>query len=275
MKNLKILTIAVLTPLVIGFTSCDKDDDTMAAGKGTFNISMTDAPADYSSLDVNIESVTAFNSNTNEWVELNGKAQAVQVLELTNGEKTTIANNSNVEAGLYTKLKIKFTDQNQVGVTSNSTSTSNSTATESKFNLTFDNANDKEVIIDITQEVSANQEARILVDFNAAKSVKESNNGNDKVYTFKPEITVLANSETEIAGHIEGGENVVVYIENGTDVRSTYPDENGDYKFIGVFEGDYTLKIAGSNANEEEEIMYEENNINVSAETTATINIIL
>ena len=119
MKTLSKISVVALGAMV-AFASCKKDESIdnsstpgNTSGNKSMKVRMTDNPGNYQALDVEITSITAYNSSTGDWVELNGNAQTVSVLELTNGEEDEIAFKSNLDAGVYTKVKMKFSQKNE------------------------------------------------------------------------------------------------------------------------------------------------------------------
>ena len=113
MKKIKIASKLIVALLVIVVSACDKKDAvTNPAGQSnSFTIKMTDNPADYTALQVDIERVEAYLQG-HGWVELSDHPQVVSVLDLTNGNEITIAQQSGISSGLYTALALYIGNDN-------------------------------------------------------------------------------------------------------------------------------------------------------------------
>src|SRR6185503_14203542 len=141
--------------LVIFVAACEKDATKNPATdqSNSFTIKMTDAPADYSALQVEITGVEAYLEGSG-WVSLSDQSQIVSVLELTNGNSITIASESGLEAGLYSALALYIGNQNSLVIDAN--------GNQQSFAL----EGGQRVEFDINQQLSATSHAEVLLDFN-------------------------------------------------------------------------------------------------------------
>ncbi len=245
MKLFKTLSIVAIGA-ALSLTSCKKDEapspnSSSQAGDQSFKVRMTDNPGNYSALDVEIVSISAMNSN-NEWVELNNSTQTVSVLELTNGKETTLAFKNNVDAGVYTKLKIKFSQNNRLTLNSFLSGGSSSSIINVGVNVGSTTDINEEVIIEIDESISSTTNADVLIDFNVAESVIE-NSGN---YMIDPVITVISDAQTGVKGEIENDTRAALKFEMSTNTEmsyTAYTDDEGNFMVRGMADGDYNLTV--------------------------------
>ncbi|MGE0562235.1 MAG: DUF4382 domain-containing protein [Flavobacteriales bacterium] len=242
MKTLK-LTSMVIASLLFVFTSCQKEDVSPSSGagssntqSGSFEVKMTDAPGNYAALDVQITGVDVYLENDG-WVSLNHEIQHVSVLKLTNGIETLLAYKGMAKVGTYSKLRITFGNENSLtfnGGTNVGGVSGNGSAT---VQLLWDGP--REVIIEIDEEVSANSEAEVLLDFQVVQSIKEV----AQQYIIDPVITEIKDATTGLRGQVQGVVNAAVIIKNGSNEVSTYLDASGNFLVRGLDEGVYDLIV--------------------------------
>ena len=242
MKTLKLISM-VIASLLFVFTSCQKDDvypssnsNSSSTESGTFKVKMTDAPGNYAALDVQITGIDAYLENDG-WVSLNNEIQHVSVLSLTNGVETLLAYKGMAKVGTYSKLRITFGNDNTLtlsgslgvgGVSSNGSAT---------VQLLWDGP--REVIIEINEQIFANSEAEVLLDFQVVQSIKET----AQQYFIDPVITEIKDANTGLRGEVQGTANAAVIITNGLTKLSTYVDASGNFLIRGVDEGVYDLVV--------------------------------
>lgn len=244
MKTLRKIAALTLGASLL-LTSCNKEDDSFQITNNpnqSMQVRMTDNPGNYASLDVEITSVSAYNSDSGEWIELNGNAQTVSVLELTNGEETQLAFRKDLKAGLYTKLKIEFSQNNQLVLNSTASAGTSFTQINVGLNVNQSSTVNETVILEINEEISSTAGASILVDFNVLESVIEDNGS----YMIDPHLTVIRDESTGAQGHIESDIRAALeFTPNGSAgaVYTAYTDENGRFMVRGMADGTYDLHI--------------------------------
>ena len=126
MKQISLLLTFALTMLV-GFTSCDSTNSN--GGTGTMEVTMTDAPANYDSVQVTINEVRVRQENDNDskadetdgeseedgWVTISDQQMTVNLLDLTNGSQVSLGSQE-LEAGAYSQIRLVLGDENTVTV---------------------------------------------------------------------------------------------------------------------------------------------------------------
>lgn len=220
----------------IMFQSCKKDnvepiqpaDNT----KGAMSVKMTDAPGDFEALDVEIIKVEAYLQNQG-WVTLNSESHMVSVLDLTNGVSTSLASSTNVSAGLYSKIRLTFGNQNTlwlgIGLGGN------------QIALNFASNTEQQVEIQVDEQVEAGATTEILLDFNAAQSIIEAGN----TYLLQPVISEIEDPSTGAYGQVQGAARASVTLSDGERTFSTYIAANGSFKLQGMADGTYDIVISG------------------------------
>ena len=234
MKARTLIIPALLIPAFL-WTSCQKDEPNEPAQAREFKVRMTDAPGDYTALNVQVISVDAYHED-GDWVNLSNETHALNILDLTNGEEKIIAE-KNVKAGIYSKLRITFAQEANIKVTEASDIGSNGTTISSVYDLHWNGP--AEVTLDIAEKVNLVSGANVLVDFNVAASVEEV----DGNYYLDPFITVVDDEGTGIKGDVDGSAHAVVMLIRGEEVYSTYTDISGKFIMRGVPQGVYDLLV--------------------------------
>lgn len=215
----------------VGFTmqACKKNKD---AAQGKMEVRMTDSPGDFVALNVQIMKIEAYMDNSG-WVVLNETTKEVNVLDLTNGAEVTISSATNVQPGLYTKLRLTFSGQSSLTI--------NGASGPNTVDLSFNSNYSHQVEIPIHCQVNSGITASVLLDFNVALSIKE-NNGQ---YEMNPVLAEIVDPNTGVQGHLEGTTQAAVTLSNGGKSFSTYVNKNGYFMIRGVPDGTYLLKIEG------------------------------
>lgn len=230
-RKFSVLALAI-PAFAIALSSCESKEEAASMQGGNFKVRMTDSPADFEALDVEIAEVEVY-SETSGWVELSSESQFVDVLSLTNGSEAEIGFASGLEAGHYTQLRITFGNDNNLSVMAGADLGGLSSL------LTLDLAlqDSHQVVIEIDEQISSENSADILLDFNVAASVIQQ--GND--YILDPVMTEIHNAETGIQGEVEGAANAYIMVTDGQNSFSTYVDAQGRFLLRGMASGTYNL----------------------------------
>ena len=215
----------------VGFTmqACKKNKE---VAQGKMEVRMTDSPGDFVALNVQIMKIEAYLDNSG-WVILNETTKEINVLDLTNGAEVTISSATNVQPGLYTKLRLTFSGESSLTI--------NGASGPNTVGLSFNSNYSHQVEIPIHCQVNSGITSSVLLDFNVALSVKQNNDG----YELNPVVTEIANPDTGIQGHLDGTTQAAVILSNESNSFSTYVNKNGYFMIRGVPDGTYLLKIEG------------------------------
>ena len=226
--------IGVLLLLMTVISACD-DQET---GNARLVVKLTDAPADYQEVNVDIQSVevnVSQNGNGSGWTSLDNSNPGVyNLLELTNGLSVVLAD-AELPAGYISQIRLILGDNNTLKMDEMVHDLSTPSAQQSGLKLKINTT----LIAGITYE--------ILLDFDAARSVVEA--GNSGKYNLKPVIRAVAEAQDgAISGIVLPLEaKPVVYAIQGQDtVTSAYTDGGGKFLLQGLDAGNYTVGIEPS-----------------------------
>lgn len=223
-RTLLILSVIALTVCGI-FSSCSKDSD--EKGMAKVNVHLTDGPADYDAIFIDVQSVE-IHSDVSGWVSVAPVVPGVyNLLDFSNGLDTLLCT-ANLPVGHISQMRLVLGNNNSIIV--NGVSHPLATPSAQQSGLKFN----------IHQELVANGSYDIWIDFDAAKSIVEQGNGG---YSLKPVIrTYTALTNGKIKGFVlPVTAEAVVYAIHGTDTFSAIPAADGHYMFCGLPEGTYNL----------------------------------
>ena len=178
MKNLNLKSLLTLLVVLLVTVSCAKKDQT-----GKITVKMTDAPADFTQVNVEIKEVWVhYNGNdggVNGWVQLNTNAGVYNLLELQNDVTTVIANQSELAAGSINQMRLILGENNYAVTAEN--------GLEINYALLLSSQDQTGLKINVNSDIKANQTLQIVVDFDAAASIVVQGNGE---FRLKPVIHV-------------------------------------------------------------------------------------
>lgn len=235
MKQLTIL-LSMIFALFVGFTACDSASDD--GGTGTVEVVMTDAPANYGSVNITVNSVRIhrnFYAETDSaeadedgWITITDKPMTVNLLDLTNGNQILLGSEE-LEAGTYSQVRFILGDNNTVTVDGET------------YDLQTPSAQQSGLKLNVHAEVEENATYILLVDFDAARSVVQQGTGE---YLLKPVLRAVNLAETgSVAGSVQPVDfrTKVIALAGNDTITTTITNENGDYKIIGLTEGLYDI----------------------------------
>jgi hypothetical protein len=239
MKQISLL-LSIVFALFVGFTACDSTGSD--GGTGTMEIVMTDAPANYDSVNVTINSVrvhkkTDADTDSTEsddeaeedgWITITDEQMKVNLLELTNGNQVMLGSEE-LKAGNYSQVRFILGDDNTVTVDGQTHSLQTPSAQQSGLKL------------NVNAEVEENTTYTLLIDFDAARSIVRKGNGG---YLLKPVLRAVNLAETgSISGNVQPTDfnTHVLAITDEDTIGSTITAENGDFKIMGLTEGTYNV----------------------------------
>jgi len=241
MKNqiLNISVISVLISILIFFTGCGLSGN---KDTGTFQVLLTDAPANYESVFVDIQEVRIHKSNSADdqdsgWITVQREPMVVDLIELTNGNVEFLGE-IDLEPGRYSQLRLILGDQNEVVINGES------------YPLTTPSAQQSGLKIQINTDIESGSAYTLLLDFDASKSVIKTGASNN--YMLKPVIRASRLEQSgQIAGTIQPANALPwVYAISGSDtLRSTKAAENGDFLLIGLANKNYRVSFIPTNQN--------------------------
>lgn len=227
----KILPIAVFLTGVVAMTSCKKENKntnvTPASQKANIGFHLTDAPADYDAVNIDIQQVEVTMVNSGA-VTLSPTTPGVyNLLDFKNGLDTLLLR-ADLPAGKIGQIRLILGDNNSV-VTNGKT-----------YALNTPSAQQSGLKLNLNQEFAADSSYDVWIDFDAGKSIHETGNGK---FQLKPVIRAYSSlTDGRIKGYVQPAEaNVTVYATNGVDTFSAIPGKGGYYMFTGLPDGTYSV----------------------------------
>lgn len=228
LNTLIVLGIAIT---LIFFSACKKpgSGSSNTSPQTGFEMRMTDAPGDYGQVNVEITGAEV-HSDVNGWTKLNVKAGVYNLLDLTNGKDTLIANGQ-VAVGTVSQIRLYLGSNNSVKFKGNI------------YPLKTPSGQQSGLKLQVNATLTAGINYSMLLDFDADKSIVQTGDGK---FMLKPVIRVVNKS---VDGAISGVvlpllANPAVYAISGTDTFSTYANVlTGGFMISGLKAGSYQVLI--------------------------------
>lgn len=265
-RNILYYVAAMLVIVAVIASSCTKTTSTEAsAGSQTVSLYLTDAPAVYDQVLVDIKSVkllidTSKNTRVKDscnwerigrgndhrgalpndsalvWEDLGISAGIYDLLKLRNGVDTLLANKLVVN-GAIRLIKIEFGNNHSVMVDSVS------------YPLNIPVWADHFVIIKLKGhewDEYLPRKSRLWLDFNIANSIVKERNGQYYLRPFFSFFTVKGTAS--LYGKVTPmAARPIVTVFNSTDTAYALPNHDGKFKIRGLKDGTYTVYINASN----------------------------
>jgi len=211
----------------LAFTSCNKDDDNNDGAKARLGIRLTDGPADYDAIYLDIRQVEIITDANANVVLTPYRPGIYDLLRLRNGIDTLLLN-ADIAPGTISQIRLILGTENSIVVNGVAHALNTPSAQESGLKL------------NIHETLVAGRSYEIFLDFDAAKSILLTGNGE---YKLKPVIRAFT---AETNGRIKGSvfpasALIIVYAESGAETYSAIPNADGFFQFTGLQEGSYKL----------------------------------
>lgn len=231
----KITQFAAAILIAVGLMSlqaCNTISSNSNNGKATVQVHMTDTPANFDALIINVTKIEAHTSGAGAnsgWQVLSNTPVKVNIMNLMNG-KTQLLATSQLKADKYDAIRLILGTGNKVVIGGKS------------FPLTIPSSMKSGIKINTNINLSAGQTANILLDFNASSSLILSGLN----YILKPVINIVNyNEDGNIKGSIIPVSAKAALIATGPqDTTSTYADTtSGSFTLVGLKAGTYKVHI--------------------------------
>lgn len=230
-KNTFIFSLLIIS--IISLLSCSSDE---GSGTARVNIYLTDDPADYDKVLIDIQEVRVHTSETAEendggWVTLAGTRTGIYDLLELSGGLDTLLGTAELPAGKISQIRLILGSNNTLVID------------EEEIDLKTPSAQQSGLKLKVNTVLNAGITYDIILDFDVARSiVRAGNSGN---YNLKPVIRAIAQAQDgAICGKVLPLESSpVVYAITGTDSLSAFPNEQGKFLFKGLEPGTYTLVL--------------------------------
>jgi hypothetical protein len=225
-------SVFILSVLFFSLHSCTEKSASLGDNaKARLEIRLTDAPLDVDAVNIDIQDVKVnFSTDSiNGWQSLSGVKKGVyNLLDLVNDKDTLLAS-AEIPTGMIHQLRLVLGSNNQIVVDGQD------------FPLQTPSAQQSGLKLNIQQEVKEGILYKIVLDFDAARSVVKTGNGK---YLLKPVIsTQLQSTGGTITGVVKPADlqTQVLRVQGVDTLSTTYTNVTGNYTFKGVAAGSYDL----------------------------------
>lgn len=224
MKKLTFVSGMVLFALV-SLTSCSRDNQ-----NATLQIRLTDAPADYDQVLIDIEDVQIHASddeNQGSWQSLDIKKGVYNLLDFRNGLDTLLAS-VELPSGKISQMRLILGSENKIKT--------NGTI----YNLATPSALQSGLKFNIHATLTEGATYRVWIDFDAGRSILKKGNGD---YSLKPVIRTFTKATSGVIKGVVSPADASPYIMTiaDGDTIGTMTGSDGSFLLRGVPEGTYTV----------------------------------
>lgn len=212
-------------------TGCKKYDPVItpkkpSGGQTNYFVRMTDAPGNFTAVNVDIQSVVV-KTNRGD-VTLNVNPGIYNLLDFTNGKDTLIATGG-LDSAVVSQIRLVLGSNNTVVIDSVT------------YPLEVPSGAQSGLKLQVHHELKAGVAYTVLLDFDAAKSVVKAG----KKYLLKPVIRTI---DSAVSGSIKGllfpaGVRTDISAASGTDTFRITADVTGYFLFKGIPSGNYNLEF--------------------------------
>lgn len=209
---MKKLILFLIPCVVIGLMSCNKNSS--AGGNSSMSVYMTDGPAAYDKLYIDVKSIqvkSSTDASENDWINIPlARPGIYNLLDLKNGIDTLMGT-LQLPAGHISQLRLILGLNNSVVINGIS------------YPLTTPSAQQSGLKLAINADLLDGINYKIWIDFDAARSVVQTGSGS---YILKPVIRTFTAAETgAIAGIVlpVNAMGWVFAITNATDTLTSTP----------------------------------------------------
>lgn len=242
----KVIKFFAAFVLALGvLVSCNNEKEETTAGLAKVKVSLVDAPADYEAVMIDVKDIQVNVSEEDKgWKSLNGAKPGVyDILKLTNG-KEAFMGEIELPQGKLSQIRLILGDNNKLKVGGK------------EINLKVPSGFQSGLKIKVGADISSGVTYKLVIDFDAAKSVVKS--GNSGKYNLKPVIRAQMEAKTgAIKGKVEPKEatSVVYAISSSNDSISSYPDASGEFLIRALPAGTYKVVATPKDATTYNEAM--------------------
>jgi len=231
-------TLVALTTLTLSASlifSCSKNESSAEKSKAQLEVYLTDDPAAYDEVVIDVRDVKInYSTDTaNGWKSLSQvNARSYDILRLVN-DKDTILGKTDLDSGRIEQIRLILGTNNYVKVNGQT------------YTLETPSAQQSGLKINLHQDVNAGVLYKLLLDFDAARSIVKTGNGK---YILKPVIRASMQAQGgSIKGYVlPNNFNTSVFAIQGSDTLAGTITSNGSYVIKGLNAGTYTLAFAPS-----------------------------
>ncbi len=232
---------------------------------GTMKIMMIDSPADYSAVNIVIDSVQAHITSSDSvsgWLTLNNKQATYNLLQLVNGVNAVIGE-ANLQAGTYSQIRLFLGEG------------SNLVMNGQTYSLTIPSGFQTGIKLNVDANVQAGVTYLLTLDFDANRSIISTGSLLNLQFKLKPVIRVVTTATTGIISGAVSPDSVSsnVWAISGLDTVSTSTDASGGFKLQYLQPNTYSVTIAPQDMTTYKDTTI--SNVTVNASKTTDIGTII
>lgn len=230
--TLKISAAALMAGCLIFTAACKKSESgsPSTSANAPYNMYMTDAPAPYSAVNVNITGAAVYSGGV--WQNLNVNAGTYNLLNLCNGKDTLLASGT-VAAGAVTQVKLMLAASGHTVVVGGVT-----------YPLSLSSSDEAGLVLNVNAQANAGANNSITIDFDAGASVVATGNS---TYKLKPLLRSIVPAVTgDIKGTISPASAEAVIVASNSMPDSAFSFSSvltGNFMVQGLAAGTYTVTI--------------------------------
>ena len=230
----RVILIIFATFLII---RCSSNDNPVVADgdPGRLIVYLSDSPASYDSVVVRISRVEVHVSGTDttsgSWFVINDSLRNFDLLELRNGASAVLGDTS-LPPGNYTQIRLIVADSSYV------------VDNDGPHLLTIPSGYQTGIKLNHSFNIESDNIYELLLDFNVEKSIVTTGNGQHKLQPVIRVVPVVISGS--ISGQVlplEALPGSVSAIAGTDTVTTTYIDDEGYFKLVGLLEGLYDVSI--------------------------------
>lgn len=254
MKTLRLLLVLIMLSVI--YTACKKDSMNTTSDQSStlYSIRMTDAPASYDAVNIDLRGVELIRDDddddhehhshhNNPWdsvvddphsITIMTPPRIINLLDLSNGLDTLVAS-AFLTANHIKQIRLILGPNNSVVVDGVSNP------------LVLSSEDEVGLKINVKHHLHHGQPFNVVLDFDADKSIVHEGNG---TYRLKPVIRLIESTDDNFMfGSIRGTVTpagtlaLVTAISATANTYSTYVNHEGEFKLRGLPAGTYTVTI--------------------------------
>lgn len=229
MKKNLFTTLIFFMSGVLAFSSCSKDDDNKSTSNGMATVSMrlTDGPADYDAIKLDIQSVEVTMAGSSAVALAPVHPGIYNLLDFRNGLDTLLVR-ADVPPGTVQQIRLILGNNNSIIVDG------------TEYPLNTPSAQESGLKLNLNQSFIAGGAYTIWIDFDAGKSIVKTGNGSYKLKPVVRAYSALTNGQIE--GYVLPSTALAtVYAISGVDTFAAIPASDGYFRFSGLPSGIYSV----------------------------------
>ena len=225
----KLFYILLITTLFAACSQKEASESQPLNGNAVFQVRMTDNPAGYDAILIDIQEVHV-HSNSSGWQVMQTNSGIYDLLQLTNGIDTVIAEDQ-LPTGIISQIRFVLGSQNQIVIDGDT------------LPLIIPSGATSGLKLNLHYELMPGISYSVLIDFDAAQSIHQTGNS---VYKLKPVLRVVAlGTDGSIQGQVSPQAFAQIYAINelSNDTTGTFTDDEGKFMIYGLDEGTYHVEV--------------------------------